>query len=63
MTFEKIKRLNSLLINKPMYADRYKNRPNMVFDNVIHPDQEFELHRDAHGLHEYPVKYVLYFLS
>lgn len=41
-----------------MFIDRFKNRPNMAFDNMNSPDQEFHLHVDPHGLDEYPVKYV-----
>ncbi|EFN80719.1 PITH domain-containing protein 1 isoform X1 [Harpegnathos saltator] len=43
---------------EPNVVRLYKNRPNMMFDNVISPDQEFRLHRDPHGLDEYPVKTV-----
>lgn len=34
----------------------------MTFDHVTSPDQEFALHSDSTGLHEYPVKYVYIFL-
>ncbi|XP_014482329.1 PREDICTED: PITH domain-containing protein CG6153 [Dinoponera quadriceps] len=43
---------------EPNTVKLFKNRPNMVFDDVISPDQEFHLQRDPHGLIEYPVKTV-----
>ena len=38
---------------------RYKNRPNMTFDDTgATPDQEFEMHPDTQGVLEYATKYV-----
>lgn len=36
---------------------RYKNRPNMTFDDVgMEPDQVFELQKDVEGVLEYAPK-------
>ncbi len=36
---------------------RYKNRPNMTFDDTgVKPDQEFELAQDLAAVIEYPTK-------
>ena len=46
---------------------RYKNRPNMNFDDVnTEADQEFEVMRDPNGTLEYIIKYfewVLHFIN
>ena len=40
-------------------AGRYKNRPEMTFDDAgCEPDQEFEMHSDSTGALEYVTKYV-----
>lgn len=37
----------------------YKNRPHMTFSDVtLEADQEFELYKDVHGVHEYPIRVV-----
>lgn len=43
---------------EPKMVKLYKNRPNMVFDDIVHPDQLFILHRDTNGILEYSVKPV-----
>ncbi|XP_015607757.1 PITH domain-containing protein GA19395 [Cephus cinctus] len=43
----------------PLKVKLFKNRPHMTFDNVAtEPEQEFELCKDDHGFHEYPIKIV-----
>lgn len=40
-----------------LFVCRYKNRPNMTFDEAgSEPDQQFELTRDEVGVVEYTVK-------
>lgn len=39
------------------YSFRFKNKPNLTFDDVtMEPDQVFELHRDSQGELEYAPK-------
>ncbi|XP_015114152.1 PITH domain-containing protein CG6153 [Diachasma alloeum] len=43
----------------PAKVKLFKNKEHMTFDDVgITPDQEFELVKDDHGVHEYPIKVV-----
>nr|XP_033325061.1 PITH domain-containing protein CG6153 [Megalopta genalis] len=42
----------------PHRVSLYKNRPHMTFDNIVQPEQEFELCVDNYGVHQYFPKVV-----
>lgn len=50
------KNVNAVIL-KIHILSRYKNRPNMTFDDIsIEPDQVFELQKDSEGVLEYAPK-------
>ena len=58
--FAKYDKQNIIIINKIVNCFRYRNRPNMTFDDTnCVPDQEFDLQPDHTGELEYATKSVL----